>query len=35
MIKSNHLQRYRVRPASRDRRVRQLLDFYDLDRCPF
>lgn len=34
MVKSNRLQLDRVRPASRDRRARQLIDFYDLDRCP-
>ena len=33
-VKPNHLQLDRVRPASRDRRARQVLDFYDLDRCP-
>lgn len=33
-IKSNHPQFDRVHPASRDRRARQLIDFYDLDYRP-
>lgn len=34
-VKPNRRQCHRVRPANRDRKARQLINFYDLDRCPF